>query len=53
MGNMMTDGVMRSCHKTKYKQIKESRELVGVLLQYIQLRGPRKTCGYGALQLLN
>jgi len=30
MGNMMTDGVMRSRHKIKYKQTKESRKLVEV-----------------------
>jgi len=42
MGDMMTDGVMRSRHKIKYKQIKESRKLVEVLPQCVQLRGPQK-----------
>jgi len=34
MGNMMTDGMISSCHKIKYKQTKESRKLAKVLLQY-------------------
>jgi len=35
----MTDGVISSCHKIKYKQTKESWKLVEVHLQCIQLRG--------------
>jgi len=43
MGNMMTDGVISSRHKIKYKQTKESQKLAKVLPQYVQLRGPRKS----------
>jgi len=56
MGNMMTDGVMRSRHKIKYKQIKESRKLAKVLPQYVQLRGLQKhdmSVGRVLLQLLS
>ena len=43
MGSMMTDGMIGSRHnRNKTKAIKESRMLVRVLLQCVQLRGPQK-----------